>query len=240
MWVARPLLSGSIDRFSGSNLHSQRGSEQPAIVLTENQYQESTPTSGSGDPLPGLAMAAANGDRDAMRSLLRSLAPSVMRIAKAVLGPAHPDVEDATQDSLLAFARALPNFRHECHPVGYASRITVRTTVALRRRHQEDHQYVSQQAVQDLDSGDTTRGPHEELSSQRRMQLVRELLQELPFTQAEALALRIVLGCSLQEVSEVTGVPLNTVRSRVRLAKQALQRRIGSDPRLRERLEVQK
>ncbi len=175
-----------------------------------------------------------------MRSLLRSLAPGVMRIAKAVLGPAHPDVEDATQDSLLAFARALPNFRHECHPAGYASRIAVRTTVALRRRQQQHHHQLSQQAVQDLDSGDTARGPHEQLSTQRRMQVVRELLRELPLIQAETLALRVVLGCSLQEVSEATGVPLNTVRSRVRLAKQALQRRIEADPQLCERLEVQK
>ena len=51
--------------------------------------------------------------------------------------------------------------------------------------------------------------------------------------------MRIVLGFSLEEIATQSGAPLNTVRSRLRLAKERLRSRIESDPALRETLEVQ-
>jgi RNA polymerase sigma-70 factor (ECF subfamily) len=47
-----------------------------------------------------------------------------------------------------------------------------------------------------------------------------------------------VLGWSLEEVASATGVPVNTVRSRVRLAKEALRRRIEALPHLAVELEA--
>jgi RNA polymerase sigma-70 factor (ECF subfamily) len=80
--------------------------------------------------------------------------------------------------------------------------------------------------------------PRDETAAQRRKELLRDLLAELPFEQAEALAMRVVLGFSLEEVSEQTGTPVNTVRSRVRLAKERLRSRIEHEPLLLEALEV--
>jgi RNA polymerase sigma-70 factor (ECF subfamily) len=65
---------------------------------------------------------------------------------------------------------------------------------------------------------------------------LRSLLDELPPVQADTFALRIALGYSMQEVADATGAPINTVRSRVRLAKEALRRRIEEDPTLAELL----
>ncbi len=45
-------------------------------------------------------------------------------------------------------------------------------------------------------------------------------------------ALRVVLGWSLPEAEAATGIPLNTVRSRVRLAKNALRAAVEADPML--------
>jgi RNA polymerase sigma-70 factor (ECF subfamily) len=42
----------------------------------------------------------------------------------------------------------------------------------------------------------------------------------------------------MQEVADATGAPVNTVRSRLRLAKEALAKRIDEDPFLAEALEV--
>jgi RNA polymerase sigma-70 factor (ECF subfamily) len=70
------------------------------------------------------------------------------------------------------------------------------------------------------------------------MELLRDLLGELPREQMETLALRTLLGCSLEETALSTGVPVNTVRSRVRLAKERLRHRIEADPGLMESLGV--
>jgi RNA polymerase sigma-70 factor (ECF subfamily) len=43
----------------------------------------------------------------------------------------------------------------------------------------------------------------------------------------------------LEEISAASGAPINTVRSRMRLAKEALRKRIEADPALRDLLEVE-
>ncbi|MEQ9325210.1 MAG: sigma factor-like helix-turn-helix DNA-binding protein, partial [Polyangiaceae bacterium] len=68
--------------------------------------------------------------------------------------------------------------------------------------------------------------------------ILRELLEDLTSGLRETLALRVVLGCSLAEIAESTEVPLNTVRSRLRLAKEAMRRRIEADPALARALDI--
>ena len=51
--------------------------------------------------------------------------------------------------------------------------------------------------------------------------------------------MRVVLGWSLEEIAAHSGAPLNTVRSRLRLAKEGLRRRIENLPGMLEALEVQ-
>ena len=50
--------------------------------------------------------------------------------------------------------------------------------------------------------------------------------------------MRVVLGWSLEEIAAHTQVPVNTVRSRLRLAKEAMRRRIEADAALVEALEI--
>jgi RNA polymerase sigma-70 factor (ECF subfamily) len=180
-----------------------------------------------------LARIAAAGDVRATRRLLETVAPRVARVVRAVMGSRHPEVEDAAQLSLIAFVQALPSFRGECDPGQFAARIAVRTAGAVRRRSRsrggaEDH------AV-DVDS---IEAPPEELEAQRRRDFIRGLLDTLPEEQAEVLVLRIMLGWALKEIAATTGAPLNTVRSRLRLAKEALRRRIADDPVLTEALNL--
>jgi RNA polymerase sigma-70 factor (ECF subfamily) len=66
------------------------------------------------------------------------------------------------------------------------------------------------------------------------------LLGKLPEEQAEALAMRVALGWSLQEIADATETPANTVRSRLRLAKEAMRKRIANNPVLADELEVGK
>ncbi len=134
---------------------------------------------------------------------------------------------------MIALLRALPAFRGECHPAGYASRITLRVALRVRRGHKRD--LTRREQFTRLNESDESAGfTSEDALAGRRRELLRELLQDLPEEQAEALALRVVMGWTLEEVSRATGAPINTVRSRVRLAKEALRRRIETAPELGE------
>ncbi|MCC6215640.1 MAG: sigma-70 family RNA polymerase sigma factor [Polyangiaceae bacterium] len=184
------------------------------------------------DALLARAMQAADGDTAAVVDVLRAAAGPVHRAVVTVLAPGHPELEDVVQQALVGFVQAVPRFRGECHPIYYACRIAIRIAVAARRRS-------TVLAAQRAEIGGTLgllAGPSEcpaTLSgASRRRALVRELLDELPAYLAETVALRIMLGYSLVEVAEITGAPVNTVRSRLRIAKTALRERIARDPLL--------
>jgi RNA polymerase sigma-70 factor (ECF subfamily) len=185
-------------------------------------------------PAVTLARTAATGDVQAMAHLLRLVAPRVATTVRAVMG-AHLDCDDVVQQSLIALVQALPAFRGDCEPASYACRIAVRTAVAARRRART---HASRNESFDDQPHPTTDALDLDAASARRTTLIRELLEEIPVEQAECLVLRVVLGWSLEEVASASAAPVNTIRSRVRLAKEALRRRIEADPRLADELEV--
>ena len=181
-----------------------------------------------------LARAASGGDERATQQLLEAVTARVDRVVQVIMGLGHPDADDVSQLALIAFTQALPAFRGECEPTHYASRIAVRTALNARRRSR-----ALRARYDDLTDADAVESstPHDVALAERRKRLVRDLLAVLPPEQAEALALRVALGWSLEEISSASATPLNTIRSRLRLAKEALRRRIEADPVLREKLE---
>jgi RNA polymerase sigma-70 factor (ECF subfamily) len=179
------------------------------------------------DPAFELARRAGTGDATATRRLLELVAPRVVRAVRAVMGTHHPDVEDAVQLSLIGLIHALRSFRGDCSPERFAARIAVRTAGAVRRRAR------TRSAREDgTTDPDTFAGHAIDERAERRKAALRALLDELPEEQSEALAMRVALGWSLQEIASTTGAPVNTVRSRLRLAKEALRRRLEADPEL--------
>ena len=187
--------------------------------------------------LTALARLAGSGDPVATRRFLDQVWPTLSRVVSSVLGSRHPEVDDVIQQSLIAVLQALSAFRGECHPVGYASRIALH--VALRARRNSALRRARSESLARISASDLeVSWPGCEMSAERRKKALRDLLTDLPEEQADALALRTMLGWSLEEVAQATGAPLNTLRSRVRLAKEALRRRIEADPSLADELEV--
>ncbi|MFO0664101.1 MAG: RNA polymerase sigma factor [Polyangiaceae bacterium] len=185
-----------------------------------------------------LARAAAAGDAQATSKLVKLLAPRIVRSVRALMGASHPDADDVVQQALIAFVQALGAFRGDCSPAHYASRIVARTAIAARKRSRVRH--ARQDDSRDVDAFAEQEGPSssDSILANRRKDLVRELLDQLPEAQAETVAMRFTLGLSLEEVAQATGVPLNTVRSRLRLAKEAIRGRIDQSPALLEELGI--
>ena len=186
------------------------------------------------DDLGALLRRSCAGEKRALRTLLTELGPPMLQVIRRVLGSGHPDVEDTLQDATLALVQALPSFRGECSARHFGCRIATFTAISARRRHK-----VTGDAPLDDDAFDAgegspvgaepTRGADWALVARRR-ELVRHLLDELPVPQAEALVLHSVAGLTVEELAGATGAPVETVRSRLRLARAALRLRIASDP----------
>src|SRR5262245_51056092 len=103
------------------------------------------------DPSSTIALArtAAAGDSAATGKLLRALSPRLVRVVRTVLGGSHPDVDDAVQQALIGFVQALPAFRGDCEPIGYATVIAVRAAVAVRKRTRTDRARRDDEAEMD-------------------------------------------------------------------------------------------
>ncbi len=149
------------------------------------------------------------------------------------------DIDDALQESLLAFIDALPAYRGETNIRRYALRIGIRTALAARRRERTRSNLLDEHVEATEPLVGPVSIPSDDVAALRQREAFRRLLDELPEAQAEALALRVVFECSLEEIATVTGAPINTIRSRVRLARDALRSRIEADPSLKQLLEVE-
>jgi RNA polymerase sigma-70 factor (ECF subfamily) len=76
--------------------------------------------------------------------------------------------------------------------------------------------------------------PHEEVVRGERSERLHRLCAHLPPEQAQALLLRFVHDCSVSEIAVATRAPLNTVRTRLRLARSMMRRMILREPQCSE------
>jgi len=182
-----------------------------------------------------LSNAALAGDAAATRRLLEALAPPLLGVLRAVLGRSSPDLEDVLQESLLAVLKALQSFRGESSVLHFAR------TIALRRalQHRRTRARRGPEVALDDDLRAAGGSPMDSSLSLRRRETFRQLLGELNEDQAETLAQRALFGFSIEEIAATGGIPVGTVKSRLRLAKAALKQRIEGDPELLELLEME-
>jgi RNA polymerase sigma-70 factor (ECF subfamily) len=191
------------------------------------------PANDAPDPLRALARAAAAGQREATVRLMSLVAPPVAAAIRALLGPKHPELEDVVQEALLAITSALDRFRGESSFLHYARRIAVRTALAQRRSQDQGARRLAETLAMVAPSTTSVAPP---IEREQRVALLARLLDELPEGQAECLAYRVLLEYPLPQIAREIGVPVNTVRSRVRLARNHLRDRILGDPALAESL----
>jgi RNA polymerase sigma-70 factor (ECF subfamily) len=176
-------------------------------------------------PLTALAREALGQEPEKIRRFLEAIAPTVRRTCRGVLGYAHPDLEDAIQESLMDLVRALPKYRFEADVSHYAARIALRVAIAERSKDRDrvQHLRVFQQSVVARPPSPEGPGAVADVECSR---LVSFIIRKLKRSQAEAVLLRFLLGCSVEEVAVTTGVPLNTVKTRLRLGKDKLRRHL--------------
>jgi RNA polymerase sigma-70 factor (ECF subfamily) len=181
------------------------------------------------------------GDRRAARTLLTAVGPAMLRAIRKVLARSTQEVEDVAQEAMEALITALPAFRGECPVLHFARRIAVLTALANRRRLDLRAQWAAdlskQPALEGVAAGPS---PAEALILRGRREALEALLDDLPANQAEVLVLHVALGFTIDEIAAATSRPAETIRSRLRLAKQALRDQIQANPALNEILEVRR
>jgi RNA polymerase sigma factor (sigma-70 family) len=164
-----------------------------------------------------------------MRALLNELSRPVLFTARSILRDPS-DAEEAAQEAMIVLVRDLRTLREPQAVVAFARRIASR--VSLRHRKKAERSRVVREALVagQSSSPESDRTPAELAFERERQEGLLDHLQSLPEAQSEAVVMQFVLGFSPSEIAAATQTPVNTVRSRVRLARAALAARLAEDP----------
>jgi RNA polymerase sigma-70 factor, ECF subfamily len=133
------------------------------------------------------------------------------------LGVPRPDVDDAAQQVFIAASRRLadiPDENERTFLYGTALRVA-----ATLRRNLKRRQRVMEPGSADAASPEPT--PHEELERRRALAFLDEVLQELADPLREIFVLCEIEELSAPQVAAIAGIPVGTVASRLRRARQA-------------------
>jgi len=162
---------------------------------------------------------AAQGDPHAQRALVERIDRRTRAIALAILGN-HADAEDAAQNTLLEVLGAAAAYRGGSF-LAWADRIAVRTAMRFaRKRRLREARHDSDAPLEQL----AVEG-HSPASHDVPRPIV-DYLAELPETRRVALVLRHVMGYSIDEIAELTGVSPNTVKDRLLQGREQLRKHI--------------
>ncbi len=164
------------------------------------------------------------GDREAFDQIMRVHEDRVFSVCVRIMGDREPAL-DATQETFLTVFRKADQFKGESALGTWIYRIAVNTCYdqlrKLKRRRTDalpDHLEPSDPMAE------------EAMDSAAMRPEIRAALDELPVEFRSAIVLSDIEGMSLPQVSEVLGVPVGTVKSRVFRGRRILAKRLGNQP----------
>jgi RNA polymerase sigma-70 factor (ECF subfamily) len=156
------------------------------------------------------------GDQGALASFYERFSGALYGVALKMMNDAK-ESEDVLQDALIYIWRKAETYNPELSsPFSWAVLI-VRNKAIDRLRSRRRGERVIERATAELSLGEQTddRSAEEPFFREQR-EIVRSALLRLPEEQRQALRLSFFSGLTHEEIAEVLGAPLGTVKARVR------------------------
>lgn len=207
---------------------NDRGMNEPSNAGKEpGASGPGTPTlSPEGEAFADLVDRVASArDRDAFILLFDHFAPRI----KGYLVRQGADAEVAdelSQEVMITLWRKAALFDRTKSSVStWLYRIARNRRIDMLRRDKSGRIDVDDPAVQPEPNAD----PDEELDAAARERRIRAALTKLPQEQVDLIRLSFFKGMSHSQIAEETGLPLGTVKSRIRLAFSRLRRLLEED-----------
>ena len=140
------------------------------------------------------------------------------------------EVEDVTQEAFIKAYRALSKFRGDSAFYTWLYRIAANAAknhlVAKGRRPGADATIEDAEAFDDGGLVSETSSPEAMAMGDELAAVVEQALQSLPEELRAALTLRELEGLSYDDIAEVLGCPVGTVRSRIFRAREAIDEQV--------------
>jgi RNA polymerase sigma-70 factor, ECF subfamily len=172
-----------------------------------------------------------NGDTSAMDELVERHYGSVYKLAYR-LANNYDDAQDIVSEAFIRVQNALPNFRGDAHFTTWLHRI-VKNVFLDERKKQRIRSHNSLEEMVELEDSvvsrqveDPTPGPEWLVEKQEQSDLVRRAVVQLPKNARLMIALYHFEHRSYEEIAEIMGLPIGTVKSRLNRARLALKNKL--------------
>ncbi len=176
------------------------------------------------------------GDNEAFGELVTRYQDRLFGTLVHMLGSVH-DARDVGQEAFLSAFEKLHTFRKEASFYSWLFRIAYNAAVTNRRKLKRrggslDANY-ERTGNEPADPNPTT-DPSHQLRTEERVQQVRDALDQLAPDYRDALILKEMEGMRYDEIADLLGCPIGTVRSRIHRAryelKEILERSMEREP----------
>lgn len=188
-----------------------------------------------------LVTRSRGGDLDSFNQLILRWERPIYALAYRVIGR-EEDARDVCQETFLRAFRALPGFKGQAKFSSWVYRIALNLCRDWMRRQRRAPTVQIPEGV-DPEELATVAGPAEsieDLVSRRELgTIVAEAMALLPEEQRTAIILKEYHGMTFQEIAELQGCPLSTVKTRVYQGLSVLRRHLettGMAPQLVRRI----
>lgn len=165
-----------------------------------------------------LLVRAKGGDRQALESLLSTLAPSILRFGTRMCRGGH-DAEDVLQDTLLTIANHLGEFKGESSLESWVFALT-RSACARRTRGLKNKPPLSDEYL--VSERDAAPSPEERAAERELSRVLHAALDGLSDEHREVIHLRDVEGLTAPEAAHALGISVDALKSRLHRAREAL------------------
>ena len=177
-----------------------------------------------------------NGDEASFSVLVERHSSRAYQIAYGVLG-SREDAQEVAQDVFVRIHKALHKFRGDAEFTTWMYRIAMNLA---RNKYRWNKCRGSQKSITihaPLDGSDDgsrvmqlpsdRQQPDQEISTDEFEDRISEEIEKLPPLYREALVLRNVEDMSYEQIANVLGCKLGTIKSRIARAREELRRRLG-------------
>jgi RNA polymerase sigma-70 factor (ECF subfamily) len=167
-----------------------------------------------------ILIRASQGDMDAFEHIYKATSGFVFNVALRITNSSH-DAEEVTQDVFMKVYRSLPAFEFRSSLRTWIYRITVNAAINSRKRisKETDRRSDYDTAIKTQCAPETADARVNQADQER---VVASLLSALNPDQRACVVLREIEGLSYQQISEVLKININTVRSRLKRAREVL------------------
>jgi RNA polymerase sigma-70 factor (ECF subfamily) len=193
-------------------------------------------TAGSPSEDALLITAFQEGDRTAFDKLVLKHKNKVFNLCYWVIGD-YQEANDIAQETFIKVFQSLKKFRFDSSFSTWLFRIAV-NTCKNRLKCSEFRQKKKTISLDNPGDAETDRSlsqikdeapsPSIELERKERMTLIKEAIDSLPAEQKDVVVLRDIEGLSYEEIVDITGLNVGTLKSRLARARLNLRNRLRS------------